>query len=329
MSRPENLPTEQPAPIGTFKYHKSVVMPFPPLPTTHERSSDLAVVTWVAGDKAYKWFSVTGPAMQRYAEKVKADFVVIEGFAGQPYPLSNKFRIRQVIEQYGYEAVLFVDSDALIRDHCVNLFELVPSGHVGILDEYPYYDEWMLAYYRREASALLLSQGYEVDYLNIPSPKNSGLYLMPAAHREVLTPFKKPFPMCGRNGATLEQTWLTLMLHQHKVPLFFLRHPEQHWIWYADQEENDAAEAMVLHYAGLQDDEDRRYKRLLHHASKVEASPKERVGGLGPTTAVTISDFDRQMMLDHPAPPALKMLGDPTISTHRHGWKVATRALSV
>jgi hypothetical protein len=208
----------------------------------HKRNSDLAVVTWVAGEEAYKWFSVTGPAMRRYAKRVMADFVVIEGLSAQPYLLSNKFRVSQVIEEYGYEAVLFVDADALIRDHCVNFFELVPSDHVGILDEAPYYDEWMLANYRREASALLLSQGYEVDYLSIPSPKNSGLYLIQAAHRQVLSPFKEPFPLCSRDGATVEQTWLTLMLEKHNVPLFFFKHPEEHWMWYADQQEKDATD---------------------------------------------------------------------------------------
>src|SRR5467141_5208671 len=150
MSLPDDLSMVRSSPIGQFSYRESVILSFPPLPA-RKRKSDRAVVTWVAGDVAYKWFSVTGPCMKRYAEKVRADFVVLDGFAGQPYALSNTFRVRQVIEQYGYEAVLFVDADALIRDHCEDFFDLVPLNHVAILEETPYYDEWMLAYYRREA----------------------------------------------------------------------------------------------------------------------------------------------------------------------------------
>jgi hypothetical protein len=219
MSLPDDLTMVESSPTGPFCYRESVILPFPPLPA-HERKSDRAVVTWVAGDAAYKWFSVTGPFMKRYAEKVGADFIVIEGFAGQPFALGNKFRIRQVVEQYGYETVLFVDADALIQDHCEDFFALVPAGHVAILDETPYYDEWMLAYYRREAAALLESQGYDVDYMTIPSPKNSGLFLLPAACKDVLTPPMKPFPVSWRNGATVEQTWLSLMLREYKTPLF-------------------------------------------------------------------------------------------------------------
>ena len=328
MSLPDNLSMVQSTPIGKFAYRESVILPFPPLPMVHKRKSDLAVVTWVAGDAAYKWFSVTGPAMRRYAEKVKADFVVIEGFAGQPYSLSNKFRVRQVIEQYGYEAVLFVDADALIRDHCVNFFELVPANQFAILEETPYYDEWMLAYYRREASALLQSQGYEVDYLSIPSPKNSGLFLIPAAYKEVLTPLEKPFPLCWRNGAAVEQTWLSLMLRQYKTPLFLLKHPEQHWMWYADQKEKDTDGAMVLHFAGLWGEGDRRYRRLVHYASRSEVRPNSSVGRLSLTAAVNIPSLDLQMMIDPPAPAALNMHRAYTIDTHRYGWKVAIKSLA-
>ncbi|HZU14652.1 MAG TPA: hypothetical protein VFB58_17585 [Chloroflexota bacterium] len=329
MSAPFSISTGKITPLGEFSYRTSVVLPFPPLPTPHRRGSDRAVVTWVAGDAAYRWFSVTGPAMKRYADRTGADLVVLEGHAGQPFPLINKFRVRQVFEEYGYDVVLFVDADALIRDHCVNFFDLVPEGLVGILDEGPYYDEWMLVNYRREAAALLLSQGYDVDYAAIPSPKNSGLYLIHACQKHILTPFSQPFPICSRGGATVEQTWLALMLQQAEIPLFPFEYPQHHWLWYLDQEEKAVDDAMVLHFAGLHDLGDRRYRRLAANASREAGGRPQRVGGPDSTPEVFIPSFDRQLMLDPPGPAVLKMLGTYTIDTHRYGWSVAVKSLSV
>jgi hypothetical protein len=126
MSPIDNRFLKNPSLLGTFSTRETMVFPFAPLPP-HRRTSDKAVVTWVAGEKAYEWFSVTGPAMKRYASRVGADFVVLDGFAGQPYLLASKFRVQQVLTEYGYDRILYVDADALIQDHCVDFFSLVPA----------------------------------------------------------------------------------------------------------------------------------------------------------------------------------------------------------
>ena len=327
MSLPESLEIKLSSPIGKFNYRKSVVIPFPPLPMLHKRNHDKAIVTWVAGDEAYKWFSITGSAMKFYANRVGADFVVIEGYSGQPYLLSNKFRLKQVFEQYNYKRVVFVDADALILPHCPNLFELVPSNYFGILEETQFFDEWTLAQYRREASELALSQGYRVDYLTIPPPRNSGLMLISAEHKEVLTPPQKPFPLCFRNGATVEQTWLSLQLAWQKIPIYSLKYPEHHWVWYADPEEKDVEKAGVLHFAGCWE-KDKRFERLAHYGSKCEVRSNYALGGLNQTKVMNMPDLERQMMIDHPAVPVLKMPIIYDIDTHRYGWKVVTNTLS-
>ena len=58
MSLPESLEIKLSSPTGKFNYRKTVVIPFSPLPILHQRNQDKAIVTWVAGDEAYKWFSV-------------------------------------------------------------------------------------------------------------------------------------------------------------------------------------------------------------------------------------------------------------------------------
>ena len=129
--------------------------------------------------------------MKRYADKVKADLIVIEGYSSQPYAMANKFRVRQVFDEYGYDFVLYVDADILIKRECVDFFELVPDGHVAILDEGPYYGYWMLTHYRHEAVELLKSQGLNPDISSIPTPKNAGFYLMPKEYKDALQAFSK------------------------------------------------------------------------------------------------------------------------------------------
>ena len=121
MSPLNNRFVGNPALLGTYSLRTSSVRKFRPLPQ-HDRAHDNAVVTWVAGEAAQRWFSITGPAMARYAKHVKADLIVIEGYEGQWYPLANKFRAQQVLTQYKYERMLFVDADALISGSLHRLF---------------------------------------------------------------------------------------------------------------------------------------------------------------------------------------------------------------
>jgi hypothetical protein len=321
MSAIDNRLLRNPPLLGAFSTLETTCLPFAPLPP-RRRTSDKAVVTWIAGERAYQWFSVTGPAMQRYAASVGADLVVLDGFGGQPYVLANKFRVKQVFTEYGYDRVLYVDADALIQDHCVDFFSLVPADHVGILDEGPIYDEWTLAQYRREALSLAISQGRPLAHEEVPSSYNSGLYHLPARYAAVLDPPAEPFPLCVRDGATVEQTWLTLQIAASGAPVFKLD-DSHHWLWYADQAEVRAADAMVLHFAGLGNNATARYRRLLHYASR--SKRRQRDGrALFPT-----GHFDRQFTLHAPAESALRIRNLRSVGTHQHGWSVATKAISV
>ena len=314
-------------PLGNFSLRETTVLPFAPLPE-HHRTSDIAVVTWVAGDKGYEWFSITGPAMKRYADWVGADLIVIEGFGGQPYLMANKFRVKQTLTQYGYDAVLYVDADALIQDHCVDIFRLIPSGHIGILNEAPLYDEWTLAKYRREALALAWSQGMPLRHENVPPPRNAGVYYLPKCYTHVLDHPTQPFPICGRNGLTLEQTWMSLKVAESGAPIFDFD-LRLHWLWYADHSEQNAADAMILHFAGLGSSPRKRYQRLAHYAAQPKPAAGDSTCIIDGRERVPGGHFDCQLMLHASAQPALRMPMLRNLRTRDHGWSVATKLLSV
>src|SRR5215207_1943243 len=65
---------------------------------------------------------------------------------------------------------------------------------------------------------------------------------LPAKYLHVLNPPAHPFPLCVRNGATVEQTWMTLQIAHSGAEIFELdtRH---HWLWYADQNETQVDDA--------------------------------------------------------------------------------------
>jgi hypothetical protein len=328
MSPLNNRFVGNPALLGTFSLRTTSVRKFPPLPP-HDRTSDNAVVTWVAGEAAQRWLSITGPAMSRYAHRVKADLVVIEGYAGQWYELANKFRAQQVLTEYGYDRILFVDADALIQDHCLDFFALVPPDHVAMLNESPLYDEWMLAQYRREAMSIAESQSRTLVGKDLPPPRNSGFYILPYSQACVLEPPRLEFPICSRGGATVEQTWMSLQVAHHHTPIFELQYPQHHWLWYADRSEELAQDAMVLHFAGLSGAADLRYRRLCHFAearSHSANSPRRIVDG---SKLVPSDHYDRQLMLNAPRQPAFRIEQLRKIETHLHGWDVATKCLSV
>lgn len=327
MSLPDGMSTNGAPPSGKFSPLKTEVLPFPRLPTGHHRRSQNVVVTWIAGESARRWFSVTGPAMARYATAIGADFVVLEGYTSQPYPLANKFRVKQLFDEYQYQRALYIDADILVTPEAENLFESVPEDKVAMLDEGNIYDYWMLAHYRYEAIELMRSQGIPPDNLDIPSPKNAGLYLMPKAYADALRPPSDPFPLCYRNGATVEQTWFCLMLEKHGAPIHPLKFPDQHWLWYLDQRERSIERGQFLHFCGLQSAGEFRFERLTASAVRLVSRHQDIVNH--ETRASPLLEFDRQMILDHQAPPALRIEDPFVISSQQYGWEVAIKAISV
>jgi hypothetical protein len=265
--------------------------------------------------------------MERYSRAVGADFICLEGFSGQWYPLANKFRVASLFTQAGYDRVLYVDSDALITRHCADLFELVPYDAIGILDELHLYDEWMVARHYREVLAVLASQGVELNNRTYPC-YNSGLYVISRPNARVLEPPVAEFPLCTRDGATIEQSWLTIQILRQQPPVFDLTNPNIHWLWYADPDESEADGAMVLHYAGLAGAPAIRYKKLRQRAERLARDVAD-VTRIRDGRDLTKAVYYKQMMLDAPSSPAFKIPQLRRVGSHDRGWDVAGKTLTL
>lgn len=94
-----------------------------------------AVVTVTYGEEFKDLATVTHPTIKAYADKIDADFIVLDKLGNHKYPHFIKFDIKELL--HSYERVLYVDTDIIIRDDAPNLFELVPFSKLGILPENP------------------------------------------------------------------------------------------------------------------------------------------------------------------------------------------------
>ena len=90
-----------------------------------------AIVTVAVGELDY--FEMLLPAMQRYANRVEAELIVVRNKT-QDWPLLEKFRVNRIAKQF--EQTLFVDADVWIREDAPNLFERQRPGRVLIHNDW-------------------------------------------------------------------------------------------------------------------------------------------------------------------------------------------------
>lgn len=95
------------------------------------------IFTISIGDYYQKIANITHPLIQKYADKIEADFIVIDKIDEKIITQKwNKFMIYQLLNKYN--RILYVDTDLIIRDDCPNLFDIVPSDKLGMFNEGKY-----------------------------------------------------------------------------------------------------------------------------------------------------------------------------------------------
>lgn len=94
------------------------------------------ILTISVGDNYKKISELTHPLIKAYADKIDADFYVVnENTCTSPH--WEKFNyIYNLLNKY--ERILYVDTDILIRNDCPNLFDIVPILDIGLFNELPY-----------------------------------------------------------------------------------------------------------------------------------------------------------------------------------------------
>lgn len=89
-----------------------------------------AVVTLAIGEKFRRLGELTHPWMTAYAERVGADFVVLDrADPALPHVAFTKGRLAELMDRY--ERIVFLDTDVLVSPTCPDLFAIVPEDRLG------------------------------------------------------------------------------------------------------------------------------------------------------------------------------------------------------
>jgi hypothetical protein len=147
-----------------------------------------AVITLAVGFQPF--WSLTHCLMQRYAERIHADFIAIRSAPTQSeltasYKLS-KFQIKDYLDQY--DRVLFLDGDIILHPQCPDFFPLVPESELGVVCEsLPYFDRRTVF---QETCAFygVTYPGHAQEWFNtgmmVLSPLHRSLFTLPPHIRE-------------------------------------------------------------------------------------------------------------------------------------------------
>lgn len=87
------------------------------------------------GEKYEEILQLTKPSIVRYAKKCNADFHIIKDVKISQrlnWDDTNfeKFQVKDYLSSY--DRVVFIDSDCLVFNDCIDLFDLIPKNYFGI-----------------------------------------------------------------------------------------------------------------------------------------------------------------------------------------------------
>jgi lipopolysaccharide biosynthesis glycosyltransferase len=137
-----------------------------------------AIVTICIGDEFTVLSSKTHPTIKRYAERIGAEFIVIDKCTTTPH--WEKFQINDLLNKY--DRIIYLDTDLIVRDDCPNLFDIVPYNQLGAFNESKFAP--------REYSLLETAKAYGID----PSKMNwngkyynTGVMVISKCHKKLFS----------------------------------------------------------------------------------------------------------------------------------------------
>ena len=197
-----------------------------------------AVVTITIGEFYEKVASFTHSSLEHYARRIGADFIVWREFAPHVHPAYKKLDIRLLLTEDGYERVLFVDTDILIRDDAPNLFSVVPVAAFGAFNEFPFMTE------RADSMREFAGDGQADKWIASGKYFNTGVFHCSQEHVPL---FAQPETEIVN---MFEQTHLNYRLFELQTPTFELDPRFNRMNWMDRVTGKSRHDAWFLHYAG-------------------------------------------------------------------------------
>jgi hypothetical protein len=202
------------------------------------------VLNIAAGDKAKREHEITRNNHRAYAEQCCAEYREILRDAIPDFPPAVKYMASKVAAEY--DQLLFLDTDTVVMPLAPNIFDEVPLGRWGVVDEGNLLvDESWNETNQRDADRVCHA-------LNIPTIRlmrfiNSGVMLMPPDASRWYSPPNKPVPRFW----CFEQLYLSMRTQIDRAPLIEL---DPRWNWCAAWRyfNERKPHAFIVHYAGIE-----------------------------------------------------------------------------
>lgn len=205
------------------------------------KSTSTAVITINVGDALATMASMTIPTFKAYADRICADFVIIDTIPEHyEFPDYSAYWAKFIIKDYlaHYDRVIYLDLDTIILAHCPNLFEVVPRDMFAALVEDDFGND--LSEEILDIQNRLGDLNWRRGYFNV------GVMVMSREHRDIFSLEK------GVQGGAKypEQTLMNYNLRKYGIPLFKLSHRFNH-MRFLNVSNADRHLSYIWHYAGI------------------------------------------------------------------------------
>lgn len=181
------------------------------------------------------------PGFKAYADGCQADVVVIRDDLGAGNPQWNKLQIVRALDQA--DRIVFVDLDCVIKPGTPDLWEFVPAGTFGMLDEGAFCTPRELQVRRDFADDLASKLGMTPPSWAGNSYYNTGVMVFGHEHRYL---FDQPHAMPHAEMA--DQSWVNLQIAWRDVPI---RSLDRRWNMYLfNPPDNWHETGYIMHAAG-------------------------------------------------------------------------------
>ena len=132
------------------------------------------------------WVELTHPIIRRYADKVGADFIVLDEAVDRNEAtggIGNGVYQYRIMEHYNlheeYDRILHLDTDMLLSPNCPNLFDEVPEDHIGSIYEDLGSRKAQRVQCMLNAQAQYGDIGWRENYIN------TGVFVTSKMHRDI------------------------------------------------------------------------------------------------------------------------------------------------
>ena len=195
-----------------------------------------AVVTIAIGEKYSAIAKYTHPSLKAYADKIDAEFVVIDD-TSTSLPHWKKFEIFNLLKDY--KRIIYIDTDIIIREDTPNLFDLIPENKLGIFNEGRFTPRW------ESLKEACMSYKEDIDKKWDGAYYNTGVMVISRQQKEL---FKMPKEV--HDAGMFEQPYLNLRIINDKVSVEELDYHYNRMTIMDDLTGEPRYASYIIHYAG-------------------------------------------------------------------------------